>query len=224
MCSRQQGFVFISCSRVFVAFIQTTQTEDFAFYYTRLKFSYTVVVGEVEKTILASLDAFVGFARKRLSDPELAADAVQESLLKALRTEAQPQETEKIVPWFYRILRRTIVDLYRERQARERLDEKARAGVIFEQSDEDQSDLCDCFRSLLLTMPPQYRSLLERVDLEGEAPKEVAADLGIAWNNLNVRLHRARAALRSRLEDACQACSKHGCLNCTCAPHEQPGT
>lgn len=179
---------------------------------------------EVEKTLLASLDAFAGFARKRLSDPELAAEAVQESLLKALRTEAQPRDAEKIVPWFYRILRRTIVDLYRERGARDRLDAKAHAGAILEDGAEEQRDLCGCFQALLLTLPLQYRTLLERIDLNGEAPKEVAADLGIAWNNLNVRLHRARAALRKQLEQTCQACSKHGCLDCTCAASSTAST
>ena len=40
---------------------------------------------KVESYLLDNLNEFVGFARKRLGDPELAADAVQESLLKALK-------------------------------------------------------------------------------------------------------------------------------------------
>ena len=31
-----------------------------------------------------------------------------------------------------------------------------------------------------------------------------------------VRLHRARKALRLRLEETCRACADHGCLDCTC--------
>jgi RNA polymerase sigma-70 factor (ECF subfamily) len=31
-----------------------------------------------------------------------------------------------------------------------------------------------------------------------------------------VRLHRARAALKTRLEQSCGTCATHGCLDCTC--------
>ena len=39
----------------------------------------------IEKHLLQHLNEFTRFARKRLADPELADDAVQESLLKALK-------------------------------------------------------------------------------------------------------------------------------------------
>lgn len=178
-------------------------------------------MGDLETKVLASIDTFVGFARKRLNDPALAADAVQESLLKALRSEARPRDEEKIVSWFYRILRRTIIDFYRERDVRQGVHEKFEIELAAEPSAETERELCQCFRSLIPTLPPQYQVILERIDLNGEAPKEVAADLKIAWNNLNVRLHRARAALRARVEETCQACSKHGCLDCTCGSPDE---
>jgi DNA-directed RNA polymerase specialized sigma24 family protein len=37
--------------------------------------------------LLQHLDAFVGFARSRTGDPELAADLVQECLMKALKAD-----------------------------------------------------------------------------------------------------------------------------------------
>ena len=39
----------------------------------------------IKTHLLQHLNEFTGFARKRLADPELADDAVQESLLKALK-------------------------------------------------------------------------------------------------------------------------------------------
>ena len=36
--------------------------------------------------LMPQLEAFVNFARKRVADPELAADVVQDSLLKAMRS------------------------------------------------------------------------------------------------------------------------------------------
>lgn len=41
-------------------------------------------------------------------------------------------------------------------------------------------------------------------------------DLQLTPNNLTVRLHRARQALRDGLEESCGICSQHGCLNCVC--------
>jgi DNA-directed RNA polymerase specialized sigma24 family protein len=69
---------------------------------------------------------------------------------------------------------------------------------------------------LLPTLKPEYSELVQKIDLDGSDPDEVACSLGITRGNLNVRLHRAREALRKSLELSCGACSKHGCLNCTC--------
>jgi len=45
---------------------------------------------------------------------------------------------------------------------------------------------------------------------------DVAAELGVTPNNAAVRLHRARGALKKRLEQTCGTCTQHGCLDCTC--------
>ena len=172
-------------------------------------------MAQIDTALLESLNSFLGFARKRLNDPELAADAVQEALLKALNAADAPHESEKLVPWFYQILRRTIIDIYRRGATRSEALEK----LALEQAgpkSEDQREICHCFMPLLSALPPQYAQVLEAVDLAGKEPKEVAKDLHLTWNNLNVRLHRARTALRKKLQESCQACSVHGCMDCTC--------
>lgn len=83
--------------------------------------------------------------------------------------------------------------------------------------DEIRSTVCTCLGPLLKEIRPAYGHLLERIDLKGELPAAVAKDLKLTTNNLTVRLHRARQALRARLEQACGICTKHGCLNCTCS-------
>ena len=174
-------------------------------------------MAEIETALLSSLDAFVAFARKRLGSPELAADAVQDALLKALSATKTPGESEKLVPWFYQILRRTIIDIYRRNATRSEALEKF-AHEHTGPSTEDQKLICECFKPLLATLPQPYEQILNAVDLEGREPKQVAQDLNLTRNNMNVRLHRARAALRERLEETCRACSVHGCVDCTCDP------
>ena len=61
---------------------------------------------DLQQKLAENLDAFVGFARKRLGDPEVAADVVQRSVLKALKASGQLEDADKFLPWFYRILRR----------------------------------------------------------------------------------------------------------------------
>ena len=58
--------------------------------------------------------------------------------------------------------------------------------------------------------------MLREVDLKGRRPVDVAAEQGITPNAAMVKLHRARRALRMRLEESCRTCATHGCLDCTC--------
>jgi len=54
-------------------------------------------------------------------------------------------------------------------------------------------------------LPDPYRIVLQLRDIEGYDTKEVAALLGIDQNNVKVRLHRARAALKKLLEPILRA-------------------
>jgi len=83
--------------------------------------------------------------------------------------------------------------------------------------DTEVAAVCACLHRLLPDLRPGYADLLRRMDLGQEEPEAAAKALGITRNNLTVRLHRARQALRAGLEEACGLCSRHGCLNCTCA-------
>jgi RNA polymerase sigma-70 factor (ECF subfamily) len=180
------------------------------------------MMNNIEAVLLDNVNEFVGFARKRVGDPELAADVVQESLLKALKAADQIRDHESAKAWFYRILRRTIIDLYRRRDARE----KALTGYERELNslpdDDEERVTCACMTRLLPSMTPQYAGLIQQIDLNEEAPEIVAANLGISKANLNVRIHRARQQLKRRLEENCRVCAKHGCLDCDCDTDTNP--
>jgi RNA polymerase sigma-70 factor (ECF subfamily) len=173
-------------------------------------------MSSLEDSILKNLKAFVAFARKRLNDPHLAEDVVQDSLVKALTADHKPLDEEATVAWFYRILRRSIIDLYRRRDAQGRALKRFEQELSETPGVEEEQILCQCFTRLLPLVPERYRELLQQVDLEGKKPEEVASQLGLTRNNLTVRLHRARKHLREALAQNCRACSIHGCLDCTC--------
>lgn len=174
----------------------------------------------VESHLLDNIDEFVGFVRRRLREPELAADVVQESLLKAVKSADQIHDPENAKAWFYRILRRTLIDVYRRRNARENVLAELEHELELMVDNEEERLICACMERLIQGMSPQYAVLITRIDLNEEPPGEVAESLGVSRNNLNVRLHRARQQLKSRLEENCRICAKHGCLDCHC--QQQP--
>lgn len=170
----------------------------------------------LETSLLSHLNEFLAFARGRLGDPDLAADVVQESLLKALRAAPADREVENVRAWFYQILRRTIIDLQRRKQTEAGAAEKLE--LEFGEAPDAESDrtICACVGRLLPTLKPEYARLIQRVDLAGEPAETVSLELAITRNNLTVRLHRARQQLKERLEASCRMCATHGCLDCTC--------
>jgi RNA polymerase sigma factor (sigma-70 family) len=177
--------------------------------------SQTPAADALATTLLANLGAFQSFARKRLHDDSMAADAVQESLLRALKAAPGLSHDTNLLAWFYRILRNVLTDLYRSR-ARESAKLDVFEAEFVDSDPETEVIACACLRGLLPALRPQYAEVIQRLDLDGEAPASAAESLGVSRNLLKVRHHRARQQLRSRLEETCRACATHGCLDCSC--------
>jgi RNA polymerase sigma-70 factor (ECF subfamily) len=175
----------------------------------------------VVRQLAAGRDAFLAYLRRRLDDPELAEDLLQDSLLRAVRAAPELRDDQRLLPWFYRVLHNATVDAYRRRGVRGGempmstlgLDT---AGQVAAPPAESDPVACACFRTLLPSLKPEYAELIESLDLGSETPEQAAARLGITSNNLKVRHHRARQALRRRLEQTCRTCAEHHCLDCTC--------
>ena len=169
----------------------------------------------IADSLLDARDRFLAYIRKRVDDPELAEDILQDSLLRAIRAAPDLRDEERLIPWFYRVLQNAVVDAYRRRGV-----ERSRIVVAdvpeVAAEPEDDSELCACFERLVPTLKAEYADLIQAVELGDEAPEQAAGRLGITPNNLKVRRHRARQALRRKLEETCRTCADHGCLDCTC--------
>ena len=177
-----------------------------------------VVTHDRVALLLKHRKELLGYLRKKLASPELAEDLLQDSLLKALRKAPDIRDEEKLLPWFYRVLRNAVIDTYRSRGAapgRVEIDVDLLEAPA-EPSAADEQSLCECFRLLVPTLKPEYAAMIQRLELGTADPEAVAKELGITRNTLKVRRHRARQALRQRLEETCRTCAKHGCLDCTC--------
>jgi RNA polymerase sigma factor (sigma-70 family) len=161
-------------------------------------------------------ERFLAFVRSRVGDAERAEDIIQEGLLRALKAEPEVPD-EALVPWFYRVLNNAIIDSYRREAARNHVASLMEWDATVHGGDDEQRVVCECFRALLPNIAPQYADILESLDLDDQDPAAYAETRGITQNNLKVRRHRARQALRRQLELTCRTCAQHHCLDCDCA-------
>ena len=167
----------------------------------------------LEATLAAQGEPLLAYVRQRLG-PNVAEDVVQDALLKAVEGAPAMDDEADLTRWLWRVVRNATVDAHRRREAAGRretawADEQPDA----EMPPEEAPRLCACYRPLLDGLAPEAAEVL-RADLDGEPTTEVAARLGVSPGTLRVRRHRARVALRQRLDDVCRACV--GCLDCSC--------
>lgn len=175
---------------------------------------------EVLPLLLAQRDQFLAFLERRLGRREAAEDVLQAAYLKAVATSESIERHESAVAWFYRLLRNALVDRRRHEAAEARAMEQHGRDVAVaaeEESEALKGAVCRCVDALIPTLKREYALVVRQVDLEGASVQEAATAAGVTANNLSVRLHRARAALRKQLVRTCGACAEHACLDCTCA-------
>lgn len=162
---------------------------------------------------------FLSFLEKRLNDRALAEDVLQDAFVKSLEKHDELRDGGSSVAWFYRVLRNAVIDQYRRGGARARaLEAFAREleGAV-EPPPELEATICGCISRLADTLKPEYASAIRRVEVDGVAVQDYAAEAGITANNAAVRVFRAREALRKQVKASCRTCAEHGCLDCTCS-------
>lgn len=168
----------------------------------------------------AGRSAFRAFLRARVGDD--AEDLLQSGLIKAMAHAGDFSTPEHVTAWFYRVLRNAVIDHYRRNGVVRQRDEAY--GTLLSSLGEDiatappewEKQICACLGSVIATLPARQVELLRRVDLAGASVNEAARDLGLTANNASVTLHRARQALRKKLEVFCGACAADACLDCHC--------
>jgi RNA polymerase sigma-70 factor (ECF subfamily) len=159
---------------------------------------------ELIKTLVKNYRQFQAFLESRLGDALDAEDILQAAFVKTIDKGDTIRDGETVVAWFYRLLRNALIDV---------------AGMSVDTDRPEpavERAICQCIHGLLPTINPEYAAMLRRVDLDGAGIADVAVENGMTPNNVRVKLHRARTALRKKLELCCGTCAKHGCLDCSC--------
>ena len=179
----------------------------------------------VRRALIEAREEFLAFLRQRLGDRDDAEDVLQRFTIRALERASDLRNVRSVRGWLGRILASVIVDHQRQATRRRRRE------VAMELTDiesvaappdrEIDGAVCNCLHKLLPTLKPEYAELIWRADLLGEPRDRIAASLGMTLNNVTVRLHRGRQALKRRLEEMCLTCPVHGFLDCRCEEAER---
>ncbi len=146
-------------------------------------------------------------AWSRLGDAALAEEATQEAFIRAYRRLWLLGDGAKFAGWVSPIARRVAINLglrhRRELNKRERWALENFPVTALEKASGEDEALCtpETLRQTLAELPAGHRECLVLYYLEGKSGAEAAVVLGISEAALRVRLHRARAVMRERLEE-----------------------
>ena len=144
-----------------------------------------------------------------------AEDIGQDVFHKINRNLGEFRGQSKLSTWIYRIATNTAIDRlrsapYKYSKRQSTIEEAVYAEgqnvlVAHKDTAADQTlirkEMSECVIEFIDNLPPDDRTVIVLSELEGLANKEIAEILEISLDNVKIRLHRARAKLKTALED-----------------------
>jgi RNA polymerase sigma factor (sigma-70 family) len=174
--------------------------------------------------LVANHRAFLAFVEHRVESRAIAEEILQEAFVRGIERGGQLRDEESATAWFYRVLRNAVIDYHRRHGTASRglevLANELEGHVL--PSPDIHDVVCRCITGLADALKPEQAEALRRIEIEGVAVKDYAAEIGITANNAAVRVFRARKALREQVIRSCGTCAEHGCLDCTCGSPSSP--
>jgi RNA polymerase sigma-70 factor (ECF subfamily) len=142
---------------------------------------------------------FGRYATAFVGDPDAAADALQEALIRAYRSLRTCRDPDRFRAWFFRILTNQC------HEARARRPSLALDGVELASRDTAdgelvRGELAGALERAMERLTPEQREAFVMKHVEGRSYHEMAELLGVGVDALKMRVHRARDALQRLLE------------------------
>ncbi len=151
------------------------------------------------------------------ANPDLAADVLQEAMIRAFRALPQFRGDSSFATWLYRIARNLCVRKQQQMTAYPTIsldqpmgegeDASALIGQMIDFSAENpqqvvlDEELRQKVKEAVDKLPPNLREVLILRDMEDLSNQETAERTGLTVAAVKARLHRARALLRQQLEE-----------------------
>jgi RNA polymerase sigma-70 factor (ECF subfamily) len=139
-----------------------------------------------------------------LDDPDDADDVAQQVLVRVYTHLGRFRGLARFSTWLFQITRNAARDARRRRGRRARAHERMLtfdppAAVTRPGDHLAEEDLAERARAVMAGLPERQRAVFDLVELQGYAPQEAAALLGISPPTARTHLLRARRALRTAL-------------------------
>ncbi len=151
------------------------------------------------------LSAVLGYALRRVAEPEDAADVVAETFLVAWRRHRVIPGDSEARLWLFGVARRVLSNHRRGENRRQRLGgrlELQLAGSAVSPDHGDSVASSTAVIAALETLGKTDREIVMLAIWEDLEPREIATVLGMSAGAVRTRLSRARARLRAELGDA----------------------
>ena len=148
-------------------------------------------------------DQYFAHAVRMTGRGDVAADLVQDSLIKAYTRLDRCRNPEKFGAWGFRIVANPCTD-YLKNVRRKNLDLDAVEPVPGDwdpDADLERGELRRRLDGALATLPPDQREAFVMKHEEGRSYEEMADLLGVSVGALKMRVHRARDALIDLLDE-----------------------
>ncbi|HOY70532.1 MAG TPA: sigma-70 family RNA polymerase sigma factor [Methylotenera sp.] len=143
------------------------------------------------------------YLRRRVSDPFLVEDLVQDIFVKASAAVNANQAPNNLTGWLYAAARTTVADYYRTAHP-EPLELDENLPDSDNASDELlHQELAICLRPLTRQLPAIYRDTLLATDFNGKTMQTLADEQGLSLSAIKSRASRARYMLKAKLLDCC---------------------
>lgn len=146
-------------------------------------------------------EALRGYIRKRVPDEELAADLLQDVLLKVYGFCQARSGVANVRAWLFQIAHNAIVDAVRQNRRLVPVSEDFDVAVEDEQ--EAYHAAAEYIEPLLQLLPPAYSEPLRLSDVEGLKQQDVAAQLGLGLSAAKSRIQRGRVLLKELFVECC---------------------
>jgi len=153
----------------------------------------------------------------RMVGPNEAEDITQDVFNKINSGLGRFQEKSKLSTWIYRIATNAAIDkcrsaAYKHATEHIAIEDGVDGDPQYVQEDNKsphsdqlviQKEMSKCINEYIDKLPPDYKTVIVLSEIEGLENKEIAEILDISLDNVKIRLHRARAKLKSVLNEAC---------------------
>ncbi len=146
----------------------------------------------------------------RLVGRDEAEDATQEVFVRISQALPQFRGESSLSTWVYRVATNAGYDRLRSRSSRSPLHVPVSGEAPIEdrapgvEQDLIRREMNDCIGGFVVRLPASYRAVVLLSEHEGLTNQEIADVLGVSLDVVKIRLHRARARLRTELGTGCE--------------------